>query len=333
MYCSAKLSCAFILAFACSFLMASDNKEQEGRDLISRAATTMNIFELPSFEMRGSVRLDNYGKPVDGSYLLLWDGPERWREEITLPGYSEVSVGGPGTVSLKRTTDFIPLQIDELHAALGFGAGASHEEGFANIALRQDEKVKKVRERKIEGVKVRCVETVDSKDRSREICVDPANGSSIRGYPFLDKDMISLAGKLFPSYVTYVENHKTLVEVRITELKAVDQFPQSAFAFPEGATSRPGCMNPAPSRIVKKIQPHYPDQDRQNRVEGTVGLFGVIRKDGSLNGLRVISGVTSGLNEASLAAVRQWRYEPATCNSNSIESETVITVHYHLQAQ
>jgi hypothetical protein len=133
--------------------MASDTKEQEGKDLISRAATTMNIFELPSFEMRGSVRLDNYGKPIDGSYLLLWDGPERWREEITLPGYSEVTIGGPGTVSLKRTTDFIPLQIDELHAALGFGALASHQEDFANIALRQDEKVKKVRERKIDGVK------------------------------------------------------------------------------------------------------------------------------------------------------------------------------------
>jgi TonB family protein len=144
--------------------------------------------------------------------------------------------------------------------------------------------------------------------------------------------MISLAGKLFPSYVSYVENHKTLVEVRVTELKAIDQFPPSAFASPEGATSSPGCMNPVPSRIVKKIQPHYPEQDRQNRAEGTVGLFGLILKDGSLKGLRVVSGVTSGLNDASMAAVRQWRYEPATCNGNPIESETVITVHYLLQA-
>jgi hypothetical protein len=99
-------------------------KQQEGIKKIEQAVTHTNIFELPSFEMKASVQIATQGKLTDGTYQLLWNGPAQWREEIRFPGYTEVQVGGNGTVSIQRSTAFLPLRIYHLHAALGFGSGA-----------------------------------------------------------------------------------------------------------------------------------------------------------------------------------------------------------------
>jgi hypothetical protein len=44
--------------------------------------------------MKAALQIDNAGKPLDGSYRLLWNGPEQWREEISFPGYTESSGWG-----------------------------------------------------------------------------------------------------------------------------------------------------------------------------------------------------------------------------------------------
>src|SRR6202162_1818009 len=72
-----------------SILTASDKATREGQDLVEQAELNTNIFELPSFQMKASVRVENKGKPVDGSYILLWNGPDQWREGMILHRYSE----------------------------------------------------------------------------------------------------------------------------------------------------------------------------------------------------------------------------------------------------
>src|SRR6266436_3354840 len=110
----------------CSALgIASDSQSQEGKDLIEKAAEKMNIFALPYFEMKGNVRIDNQGKPLEGTYLLLWNGPDQCREEINFPGYTEIQLGGKGIVFLKRNVDFMPLRINQLRTALGYGTAGN----------------------------------------------------------------------------------------------------------------------------------------------------------------------------------------------------------------
>src|SRR5436190_24079139 len=69
--------------------MASSDDASRGKALIEQAREKTNIFSLPSFRLKARVRLDNFGKPLDGTYSLLWNGPDQWREEIAFPGYSE----------------------------------------------------------------------------------------------------------------------------------------------------------------------------------------------------------------------------------------------------
>jgi TonB family protein len=300
--------------------VASDKAREEGNDLLKEAAQKADIFELPSFQMKAELTIDNRGRPLRGFYAFLWDGPDSWREEINLPGYSEVLVGGRGVVSTKRTTDFMPLPIHWLGLTMNYGR---------RIALHPDETVKKVHDKTIDGQKVKCV-IVALHESSREVCIDPPTGALVRESPFSDKDVLPVGTKLFPNYLSYIENGSRLVEVRITELSSNPQFPPSVFDPPPGAVTKPSCWNPSVGHLIKHVSPEYPAVERQLRAQGTVWIYTVIGTDGVPHDPRVLSGVTAILNKASLDAVRQWRYEPYACEGTPVEVESVISVNFAL---
>jgi protein TonB len=61
---------------------------------------------------------------------------------------------------------------------------------------------------------------------------------------------------------------------------------------------------------VHTVDPVYPDLARQAELEGTVGLVIVIDERGNVESAKVVSSVP-GLDEAAVAAVLQWKFEPA----------------------
>ena len=312
---------------------ASDKPQQDGKALIEEAENKADIFALPSFEMKANVRIENLGKMVEGSYLFFWNGPEEWREEISLPGYSEIQVGSKGVVFVKRTTDFPPLRIEQLHSALGYGTGGSPRSTFVRMGPLPHETVKKIRDRNEKGLRLSCVEiesALNGYKMTREVCVDQSSGTLVRQGQFLDRNSMPVGTKTFPTFLSYVEDGKSLVEVQITELKIPEPWPPSTFDPPQGATSRSGCMNPSPAYLLNQTPPKYPDQERASHAEGKVSIYALIGSDGVPRGLRVVSGATSGLNSASLDAVQQWRYAPPTCNDHAADVETIITITYKM---
>jgi periplasmic protein TonB len=81
--------------------------------------------------------------------------------------------------------------------------------------------------------------------------------------------------------------------------------------------------------IVKRIQPLYPPQARQIRLEGMVELQANISKSGSITGVKQISG-DPVLGRAAMDAVRQWKYKPYYLNGEPVEVETQVTVNFKL---
>lgn len=81
--------------------------------------------------------------------------------------------------------------------------------------------------------------------------------------------------------------------------------------------------------IVKRVQPTYPPQARQMRVEGRVELQANISPTGSITGLKQLSG-DMVLGRAAIDAVRQWKYKPYFLNGQPIEIQTQITVNFKL---
>jgi len=81
--------------------------------------------------------------------------------------------------------------------------------------------------------------------------------------------------------------------------------------------------------IIKKVQPLYPAQAMQMRLEGTVELEANISKTGNITGIKQLRGQAI-LGRAAIDAVRQWKYKPYYLNGELVEVQTQITVNFKL---
>ena len=314
---------------------ASDTSKQ--RDAIKRleqAVSKTDIFDLPSFQMKAALQIDNAGKPLDGSYRLLWNGPEQWREEITFPGYTELQVGGKGIVWVQRSTDFVPLRIYQVHAALGFGSlageDAGHSGSLVQLGLTPNDKIKQLHSRKEHGEKLTCVETENELKSSSEICVNDSTGTLFRGASYEDGDFQAVGAKVFPRFLGFVDKGKTVAKVKVNELIASDQFLPNAFVPPTGVSGVPGCMNPRPYRRIKSVAPQYPPDARQQHLQGTVAVDVLIGTDGIPIIRKVVASPSASLERSSQNAIAGWRYEPAACEGKPVQVETVLRINYAL---
>jgi periplasmic protein TonB len=85
----------------------------------------------------------------------------------------------------------------------------------------------------------------------------------------------------------------------------------------------------AEANLVYDVAPKYPPEAGRGRIEGTVVLLAVIGKDGTVEDVRVKSGL-SLLAQAAIEAVKQWRYRPYVLNGEPVEVDSQITINFTL---
>ena len=83
------------------------------------------------------------------------------------------------------------------------------------------------------------------------------------------------------------------------------------------------------SSLLYRVEPLYPPEAEQKHIEGTVKLRAVIGRDGKVMGLGLLSGPQL-LVPAAMKAAREWRFIPALLNGEPVESQTEITIEFHL---
>jgi periplasmic protein TonB len=81
--------------------------------------------------------------------------------------------------------------------------------------------------------------------------------------------------------------------------------------------------------LAKRVQPVYPSQAMQMRLQGAVLLDAKIGKDGSIVSVKRVSG-DALLARAATDAVKQWKYKPYYLNGEPVEIDTEITVNFKL---
>ena len=85
----------------------------------------------------------------------------------------------------------------------------------------------------------------------------------------------------------------------------------------------------AQALLLDRVEPQYPSEARQQRVQGAVVLQAEISREGRVQKLKVISG-DSALTESAMQAVRRWRYRPYSAEGRPIAMQTTITVNFAL---
>ncbi|MGH7271290.1 MAG: TonB family protein, partial [Polyangiaceae bacterium] len=106
--------------------------------------------------------------------------------------------------------------------------------------------------------------------------------------------------------------------------------PQSPGAASASAT-RPSQPDAAmPPVLRSRAEAPYPPDALRDRIEGTVGIEVVVGETGAVTDARVIVPAGHGFDEAALAAVRKFTFEPAKSNGAAIRSTVQLSYEFRL---
>jgi len=83
------------------------------------------------------------------------------------------------------------------------------------------------------------------------------------------------------------------------------------------------------ARLIYRPRLEYPLLAREAHVQGTVKIEALISADGTIEGLKLISGPVL-LTQAAMDAVARWRYQPTLLNGDPVQVVTEIDVVFTL---
>lgn len=328
--------CGLLFVGSVRCFAGSKKSSQDAEALLARARELSDLKAKgsPPFDLDASFTLYNLaGDHTQGVYRLMWASPTEWRDEVLLPGHSTVAVEHAGESWHTSVLPYTPYLIFQLRQALTFPS---------RLQVPPKEKLTKVKEGKIDGVTAECVGYRYSHPRARveTFCFDHASGYllsdvSREWYTTLElSDYKTVGSKSFPQTLRVLQNGQLIVEVKVLNVTPNFVVTPALFAPPPGIHPSPSnhCTGTSivPAQALVQPEPRYPDYAKEHRIMGTVVMYGDIGKDGVPRGLDVLHSPAQVLTDASLAAVRQWRYAPARCGSAPMDVTTSIGVNFTL---
>lgn len=85
-------------------------------------------------------------------------------------------------------------------------------------------------------------------------------------------------------------------------------------------------------KMVKRVEPEYPPLAVQARLSALIILEAYVDTRGQVREVKVLRGAPL-FDEAAMAAVRQWRYQPLLLNGTPTDFVLTVTVHFNLSLQ
>jgi TonB family protein len=81
--------------------------------------------------------------------------------------------------------------------------------------------------------------------------------------------------------------------------------------------------------LIRRVEPDYPEEARQQGIQGAVVLDVRAGRDGSVQHIDLLSGPPL-LVEAAIAAVSQWQFKPHLVKGHAVGIETRVTLNFRL---
>ncbi len=85
-----------------------------------------------------------------------------------------------------------------------------------------------------------------------------------------------------------------------------------------------------PPGVVRKVDPKYIAAAAEERVEGTVRLFGVIGKDGHVGGIALLRQLDERLDRSAREALAKWEFTPALRDGVAVDVDAIFEIPFHL---
>ena len=85
-----------------------------------------------------------------------------------------------------------------------------------------------------------------------------------------------------------------------------------------------------PPRILSQPDPEYTEDARRSKYQGVVLIGATVEPSGEVSNVCVEQALGSGLDEKAVAAVKTWRFQPATRDNQPVSDNLSIEVSFHL---
>ncbi|MDQ2871091.1 MAG: TonB family protein [Acidobacteriota bacterium] len=144
--------------------------------------------------------------------------------------------------------------------------------------------------------------------------------------------VVTIPARLEPPASDAVEAPPSPVKVAVAP-------PSEPSPAPESESAAPAPTSPAPAapaaaapvvevapKISRVIKPLYPQVALRAHIGGIVLLRVLVSETGEPVEVQVLKGVAGGLTESAVAAVRHWRFQPATRGGSPVRGWTTIPI-------
>jgi TonB family protein len=166
----------------------------------------------------------------------------------------------------------------------------------------------------------------------QEWCFDKSGGQLVaQSMPFISQggelvsrcaftDFQNLGDKLFPKSIQCFEGERQVFAARVVQLTFQEPTDKAIFAGLPGAKEFPNC--PVQLKNPEAIEKPYPDRV----AGGPVVLSLIVGTDGKPQDLKVYTSAGPEMDKTALEAVRRWRFKPATCEGQPMETLIMVAV-------
>jgi len=83
--------------------------------------------------------------------------------------------------------------------------------------------------------------------------------------------------------------------------------------------------------VIFRVEPVYSEEARKVKHQGVVVLWAIVRKDGSLEVLKLVRGLGLGLDESAITALKQWRFRPGMKDGVPVDVALNVEVSFTLR--
>jgi len=122
---------------------------------------------------------------------------------------------------------------------------------------------------------------------------------------------------------------KIAITAHVTELDELEpkHGPSSAPPMSTGSNA-PIPPNEMKALVLKKKEPEYPKEAQKKHIVGTVVLYALVNKTGTVEGLDVIASPDPLLTKSAIESAQKSTYKPYLLNGTPINIDTTIMVSY-----
>jgi protein TonB len=120
------------------------------------------------------------------------------------------------------------------------------------------------------------------------------------------------------------------IDVRVTESTGTPLSALSTSHRSEPAAPIPIGGDVKPAKLLKSVQPIYPQMARAQHVSGNVQIDALIDADGNVSAMKVLSGPAL-LRDAALQSLKQWKYQPAELDGKPTSMHLTVMLQFRAQ--